>query len=365
MSRLQIETELAGTCPIGMLGLLPMYEYVSWSVGRWHHGCLVVCGAVPIVNIHGHACVLRPGPRPKASTQTLAPCDICLHISVVCDLLQSFLAQWNILPSRSSFLGGCARPLLWGLSSGHQPAWGWRGRGFGRLLPVGHPIRLKGYQPDEWSCNKSRPCGRLPLEMLPFKATGGWVGNILGNQPRSFSYILFLLTSTLESERVMWFIFKTETALDSQVSRAKNIPSHHPGLGWLQSTTVVWALESLVSWGLGQGRGKRGHLSCSQRLSDVGHPKICMLWHWDGQTEAQEEEEEAPHCQGKQTQAWPLVSGSSFQCRLLSIEESEIWSLGWSLVWIRTILGKTLGDQRNSLIKMQDNCRTLVTSGAE
>lgn len=34
MSRLQIETELAGTCPIGMLGLLPMYEYVSWSVGR-------------------------------------------------------------------------------------------------------------------------------------------------------------------------------------------------------------------------------------------------------------------------------------------------------------------------------------------
>ena len=52
-------------------------------------------------------------------------------------------------------------------------------------------------------------------------------------------YPLSLCSSTLRSARVIWFIFKTETTLNSHVSGAKNIASHHSGLDWEQIASLV------------------------------------------------------------------------------------------------------------------------------
>lgn len=60
-------------------------------------------------------------------------------------------------------------------------------------------------------------------------------------------YPLSLCSSFPKSERVMWFIFKTKTALDPCVSRAKTISSHHSGLVWEQNAAPVCVLENLVS----------------------------------------------------------------------------------------------------------------------
>lgn len=73
------------------------------------------------------------------------------------------------------------------------------------------------------------------------------------------SYPCSFCSSAPKSERVMWFILKTETSLDPQVSRAKTISSHHSCLAWEQNAAPVgvsagdWRQED---WG--RGRGKKG-----------------------------------------------------------------------------------------------------------
>lgn len=65
--------------------------------------------------------------------------------------------------------------------------------------------------------------------------------------PRSFC------SSAPKSERVMWFILKTETSLDPQVSRAKTISSHHSYLAWEQNVAPVGV--SVGDWSQEERRG--------------------------------------------------------------------------------------------------------------
>lgn len=100
-------------------------------------------------------------------------------------------------------------------------------------------------------------------------------------------YPLSLWSSAPKSERVIWFIFKTETALESRVSGFKGISSHHSGLALEQNATGEFGVKKI---GVREGR-REVIFHAYSGSDDVGNHSICLLWHWEGQTEAQEKEE--------------------------------------------------------------------------
>lgn len=89
------------------------------------------------------------------------------------------------------------------------------------------------------------------------------------------SYPLSLWSSAPKSERVIWFIFKTETALESHVSGFKNISSHHSGLALEQNATGEFGVMKI---GVREGR-REVIFHAYSGSDDVGNQSICVLWH--------------------------------------------------------------------------------------
>ena len=83
----------------------------------------------------------------------------------------------------------------------------------------------------------------------------------------------------------MWFILKTETSLDPQISRAKTISSHHSCLAWEQNAALVgvstgdWRCQEDWGW----GRGKKGvfHVYSGQMVEES---LVCACLALEGQT---------------------------------------------------------------------------------
>ena len=147
----------------------------------WRHPCL-----------WSHVSI-RPVPHLKASIQSLTSWAFCPD-SLACVILcrASSWLSWKGFYGAGAASWEAAWGSCSGASPGHGPVPGMEGKGLWKGSPVGCPVCLRGYQPDEWNCTKSRPRGQLPLEILPVKEIGERK-EVLAISPEASLISLFLL----------------------------------------------------------------------------------------------------------------------------------------------------------------------------
>lgn len=86
-------------------------------------------------------------------------------------------------------------------------------------------------------------------------------------------YPLSLCSSAPKSEGVIWFIFKTEIALESRVLGFKSFSSHHSGLALEQNATGEFGVMKI---GVGEGR-REVIFHAYSGSDDVGNHSLCLL----------------------------------------------------------------------------------------